>query len=64
MATAVTSLISALQAPSDVDGVLQDVHWYGGIVGGVFQGYTLGNIMSALFYNEALKAHPGNPQPN
>ncbi len=47
-----------LQAPSDVDGVLQDVHWYGGIIGGVFQGYTLGNIMSALFYNEALKAHP------
>ncbi len=50
-----------LQAPSDVNGVLQDVHWYGGIVGGAFQGYTLGNIMSALFYNEALKAHPNIP---
>jgi carboxypeptidase Taq len=50
-----------LQAPSDVDGVLQDVHWYGGIVGGSFQGYTLGNIFSALFYNEALKAHPDIP---
>lgn len=50
-----------LQAPSDVNGVLQDVHWYGGIIGGVFQGYTLGNIMSALFYNEALKAHPAIP---
>jgi carboxypeptidase Taq len=50
-----------IQAPSDVDGVLQDVHWYGGIIGGAFQGYTLGNIMSALFYNQALKAHPEIP---
>ncbi len=50
-----------IQAPSDVDGVLQDVHWYGGVVGGAFQGYTLGNIMSALFYNEAIKAHPDIP---
>jgi carboxypeptidase Taq len=50
-----------IQAPSDVDGVLQDVHWYAGIIGGAFQGYTLGNIMSALFYNEAIKAHPDIP---
>lgn len=47
--------------PDDKDGVLQDVHWYGGIIGGVFQGYTLGNVMGALFYNEALKAHPEIP---
>lgn len=47
-----------LRAPSDVDGALQDVHWYGGIIGGSFQGYTLGNVMSALFYEQALKAHP------
>ncbi len=47
-----------LQAPTDVDGVLQDVHWYAGIVGGSFQGYTLGNIMSSLFYSKALAAHP------
>ncbi|MCP4361535.1 MAG: carboxypeptidase M32 [Chloroflexi bacterium] len=46
------------RAPSHVDGVLQDIHWYGGIVGGVFQGYTLGNIMSALFFDHALQAHP------
>ncbi len=45
----------------DRDGVMQDVHWYAGIVGGVFQGYTLGNILSAQFYNAALKAHPGLP---
>lgn len=46
-------------APSDDrDGVLQDVHWYAGAIGGAFQGYTLGNIMSALFFDAALKAHP------
>lgn len=50
-----------VRAPSDVDGVLQDVHWYGGRIGGMFQGYTLGNIMSALFYEAALKAHPEVP---
>ncbi|MCA9936857.1 MAG: carboxypeptidase M32, partial [Anaerolineales bacterium] len=50
-----------LRAPDDSDGVLQDVHWYGGLVGGAFQGYTLGNIMSALFYEQALTAHPEIP---
>ncbi len=50
-----------LRAPDDRDGVLQDVHWFGGMVGGAFQGYTLGNIMSAQFYNQALKAHPTIP---
>ena len=47
-----------IYAPTDVDGVLQDVHWYSGIIGGAFQGYTLGNIMSAIFYDAALQAHP------
>ena len=47
--------------PDDRDGVLQDVHWYAGIIGGSFQGYTLGNILSAQFYNTALKAHPSIP---
>ena len=49
-------------APDDRDGVLQDVHWYYGVVGGVFQGYTLGNIMSAQFYEAALAAHPDIPE--
>jgi carboxypeptidase Taq len=44
--------------PDDRDGVLQDVHWYAGIIGGAFQGYTLGNIMGAQFYDAALQAHP------
>ena len=47
--------------PDDRDGVLQDVHWYAGIIGGSFQGYTLGNILSAQFYSAALKAHPSIP---
>jgi len=50
-----------LHAPNDIDGVLQDVHWYGGIIGGSFQGYTLGNIMSALFFDKAIAAHPQIP---
>ncbi len=44
--------------PNDSDGVLQDVHWYGGIIGGAFQGYTLGNIMAAQFFEKALQEHP------
>jgi carboxypeptidase Taq len=47
-----------VRAPDDRDGVLQDVHWYGGLIGGSFQGYTLGNIMSAQFFAAALQAHP------
>jgi S-adenosylmethionine:tRNA ribosyltransferase-isomerase len=39
--------------------VLQDVHWYGGIVGGAFQGYTLGNILGAQFFEAALRDRPG-----
>jgi carboxypeptidase Taq len=50
-----------LHAPNDIDGVLQDVHWYGGIIGGSFQGYTLGNIMSSLFFDQAIAAHPQIP---
>jgi carboxypeptidase Taq len=48
-------------APDNRDGVLQDVHWYGGQIGGVFQGYTLGNIYGALFYASALQAYPEIP---
>jgi len=47
--------------PDDCDGVLQDVHWYAGIIGGMFQGYTLGNILSAQFFEAALLAHPEIP---
>jgi carboxypeptidase Taq len=47
--------------PDDRDGVMQDVHWYSSIIGGAFQGYTLGNIMNAQFFEAALSAHPGIP---
>jgi carboxypeptidase Taq len=47
---------------SDRDGCLQDVHWYGGTVGGGFQSYTIGNILSAQFFAAAVKAHPDIPR--
>jgi carboxypeptidase Taq len=47
--------------PDDRDGVLQDSHWYDGTIGGMFQGYTLGNIMGAQFYRAALAAKPELP---
>jgi len=50
-----------LRVPDDKDGVMQDVHWYSGTIGGAFQGYTLGNILSGQFYAQALKAHPEIP---
>jgi carboxypeptidase Taq len=50
-------------APSDDrDGCLQDVHWYGGSLGGGFQGYTIGNILSAQFHAAAVKNHPEIPR--
>ncbi|MGQ9548053.1 MAG: carboxypeptidase M32 [Roseiflexus sp.] len=48
--------------PDYRDGVLQDVHWYGGLIGGAFQGYTLGNIMSAQLFEAALHDLPDIPQ--
>lgn len=50
-----------VSAPDYRDGVLQDVHWYGFGIGGMFQGYTLGNILSAQFYEKALEVHPQIP---
>jgi len=47
-----------IMPPDDRDGVLQDVHWYSGIIGGEFQGYALGNIMSAQFFEASVDAHP------
>ena len=44
--------------PDDRNGVLQDMHWYQGTVGGAFQCYAIGNILSAQFFGKALDAHP------
>jgi carboxypeptidase Taq len=46
-----------LAPQDDASGVLQDVHWYGGTIGGAFQGYTLGNILASQFFECAQKAH-------
>jgi len=47
-----------IMPPDDRDGVLQDVHWYSGLIGGEFQGYALGNIMSAQLFETAVGVHP------
>lgn len=44
--------------PSLKDGCLQDVHWFSGPFGGSFQGYTIGNILSAQLYDAALNDLP------
>ncbi len=46
---------------NDRDGVLQDVHWFSGTIGGGFQGYTLGNILGSQFFQAACAAHPAIP---
>jgi carboxypeptidase Taq len=50
-----------IEPPDHRDGVLQDVHWCYGI-GGAFQSYTIGNILSAQLYDAAIKAHPEVPR--
>lgn len=47
-----------IDSEGDSDGVLQDMHWFSGLVGGAFQGYTIGNILSAQFYAAASEAEP------
>lgn len=39
--------------PDDRNGVMQDVHWFAGLVGGAFQGYTIGNVLSVQVYRSA-----------
>ncbi len=48
--------------PDHRDGVLQDVHWFAGPIGGAFQGYTLGNVIGAQLYGAALEALPEIPR--
>lgn len=43
---------------SDAHGVLQDIHWSGGAIG-YFPTYTLGNLYSVQFLNQAKKEMPG-----
>jgi carboxypeptidase Taq len=46
--------------PTDTLGILQDVHWSGGMIG-YFPTYSLGNLMSVPFFNKAVEAHPEIP---
>jgi carboxypeptidase Taq len=47
-----------IAVPDDRNGAMQDVHWFAGPIGGAFQGYTLGNILSAQFFEAARRDHP------
>ena len=48
-----------LMPPNDARGVLQDVHWSGGMIG-YFPTYALGNLVSVQLWE---KIQPGPPQP-
>jgi carboxypeptidase Taq len=43
---------------TDTDGVMQDVHWYADVIGGQFQCYALGNLLSAQLFEAASGASP------
>jgi carboxypeptidase Taq len=45
---------------NDVEGVMQDVHWSSGMLG-YFPTYSLGNLLAAQFYNQAVADLPGIP---
>ena len=45
---------------NDSVGVLQDIHWADGLFG-YFPTYTIGNVLSVQFFDEAVKAHPEIP---
>jgi carboxypeptidase Taq len=45
---------------NDAEGVLQDVHWSGGLIG-YFPTYSLGNLLSVLFYDQAVSELPDIP---
>lgn len=47
-----------VKVPSFKEGCLQDVHWFSGPFGGSFQGYTIGNMLSAQIYDAALRDMP------
>lgn len=46
--------------PNDAQGVLQDVHWSGGMLG-YFPTYSLGNLISVQFFDEAKANIPSLP---
>ncbi|MFN2227593.1 MAG: carboxypeptidase M32 [Anaerolineae bacterium] len=49
-----------IRPATDTNGVLQDVHWAGGMMG-YFPTYALGNLLAAQFYAHALADVPDLP---
>jgi carboxypeptidase Taq len=49
-----------VRPPDDRQGVLQDLHWSVGLVGG-FPTYTIGTVMASQFYAAALRDDPAIP---
>jgi carboxypeptidase Taq len=49
-----------IRPPNDAQGVLQDIHWAMGIMG-YFPTYSLGNLLSAQFYAQAVSEVPEIP---
>ncbi len=49
--------VLGIHVPEDRVGVLQDVHWSGGMIG-YFPTYTLGNLYAAQFFAKAEKTIP------
>jgi carboxypeptidase Taq len=43
--------------PGDADGVMQDIHWSGGLMG-YFPSYTIGNVASVQLFEAARRAYP------
>lgn len=40
---------------------MQDVHWFASPIAGQFQGYTIGNVLSAQCFDRACEIHPSIP---
>jgi carboxypeptidase Taq len=49
-----------IRPPSDSLGILQDMHWSGGVFG-YFPTYTLGNVLSVQFFDAAVREFPEIP---
>jgi carboxypeptidase Taq len=49
-----------IRPQNDATGVLQDVHWSAGYIG-YFPTYSLGNLLAAQFYNQAVSEVPDIP---
>jgi carboxypeptidase Taq len=46
---------------NDAEGVLQDIHWSGGMIG-YFPTYALGNLASVQLWDKMLEEHPTIPE--